>query len=243
MIPNYKLTGIAKYYGENLALELDHLSLFPARIYVLTGANGAGKSTLLDILAFLSEPERGEVEFDGKKVEWRESELEALRKRVTLLHQSPYLFSGTVFTNVAYGLKYRGLKGDALKHRVTEALSLVRLSGFEERNVRQLSGGEKRRVGLARALALQPEVLLFDEPLANLDSLSSEVVDGIITSLPGKGTTVVVATHDPQHAARLHGETIHLVNNRLDRIPGEDCREPRESNEVQTCRPLPKPAL
>lgn len=241
MTPHYRLTGIAKYYGDKLALELKSLTILPGRIYVLTGDNGSGKSTLLSILAFLAKPERGEIEFDGTRVEWKNAELQVLRRKVTLLHQSPYLFTGTVFGNIAYGLKLRGQKDEALKLRVSEALGLVRLSGFETRNVRQLSGGEARRVALARALALRPEVLLFDEPLANLDRVSAEVVDEIITVLPSQGTTVVVATHDPQQAGRLGADTIRLADNRLDRLPAENCMESRR-NQVQTCQALPKHA-
>jgi tungstate transport system ATP-binding protein len=242
MTPHYRLTGIAKYYGDKLALELQSLTILPGRVYVLTGDNGSGKSTLLSILAFLSKPERGEVEFNGRKVEWKNAELHLLRRKVTLLYQSPYLFTGTVFGNIAYGLKLRGYKDEALQQRVSEALESVRLAGFELRNVRQLSGGEARRVALARALALQPEVLLFDEPLANLDRVSASVIDDIITVLPSQGTTAIVATHDPQQAARLGAETIRLVDNRLDRLPTENCMESR-IHQVQTCRPLPKPAL
>jgi tungstate transport system ATP-binding protein len=229
MIPHYQLTGIKKYYGNKVALELEGLTILPRRIYVLTGANGSGKSTLLSILAFLAKPERGELKFDGQLVEWKNAELQALRRNVTLLHQSPYLFSGTVFGNIAYGLKLRGVKDDSVKERVSEALGSVFLAGFEKRNVRQLSGGEARRVALARALALHPSVLLFDEPLANLDIVSAEVVDKIITELPGQGTTVVVATHDPQQAGRLRGVTIRLVDNRLDRSPTEQNMESSES--------------
>jgi tungstate transport system ATP-binding protein len=229
MTPHYELTGVTKYYGNKVALDLEELTILRRRIYVLTGANGSGKSTLLSILAFLAKPERGEIKFGGKQVEWKNAELQVLRSKVTLLHQSPYLFSGTVFGNIAYGLKLRGVKDDSLKERVSEALGLVLLAGFEKRNVRQLSGGEARRVALARALALQPEVLLFDEPLANLDKVSTEVVDETITALPGRGTTVVVATHDPQQAGRLGGVTIRLVDNRLDRLPTEDYMESREN--------------
>ena len=229
MISHYQLTGITKYYGDKVALDLEELTILPRHIYVLTGANGSGKSTLLNILAFLSKPERGEIKFDGKRVEWRNTELQALRRKVTLLHQSPYLFSGTVSGNIAYGLKLRGVKDGLLKERVSEALGLVFLAGFEKRNVRQLSGGEARRVALARALALQPEVLLFDEPLANLDEVSAAVVDEIIAALPNQGTTVVMATHDPQQAGRLGGTTVHLVDNRLDRSPTEQNMESSEN--------------
>lgn len=242
MNPHYRLTGIAKYYGDKIALDLPSLTILPGRVYVLTGDNGSGKSTLLSILAFLSKPERGEIEFDGQRVEWKNAELQLLRRKVTLLHQSPYLFTGTVSGNIAYGLKLRGFKDEALRQRISEALESVRLAGFELRNVRQLSGGEARRVALARALALQPEVLLFDEPLANLDRVSASVIDDIITVLPSQGTTAVVATHDPQQAARLGAETIRLADNRLDQLPADNCMESR-IHQVHTCRPLPKPNL
>lgn len=242
MIAQFQLTSVLKRYGTRVALELDELTLWPGRVYVLAGANGSGKSTLLNILAFLARPEHGEVMFAGKRVTWKEAELNALRRKVTLLHQSSYLFTGSVFANLAFGLKLRGLRGEELRDRVTDALSLVGLAGFQQRNVTQLSGGESRRVALARALALQPEILLFDEPMANLDRHSSEIVDRVIASLPAGGTTVVMATHDPQHGERLDAEVIRLVDGRLDDMPRRNSGETRW-DEVQICQPLTMPAV
>lgn len=215
MFSRFTLTSIRKYYGDKLALELDELTLEPGHLYILTGPNGSGKSTLLNILALLSKPEQGEVVFDGERVTWKNSELNLLRKKVTLLHQSPYLFSGTVSANVAFGLKARGISGEELHRAVADSLELVGLKGFEERNVRQLSGGEARRVALARALALRPEMLLLDEPLANVDQESAQVVEQLIASLPDLGTTVVISTHDPHQNERLEGDVIQLLGGRL----------------------------
>jgi tungstate transport system ATP-binding protein len=242
MIPKFQLTSIQKRYGDRLALELDELTIWPGRVHILTGANGSGKSTLLNILAFLAKPERGEVSFAGSLVTWKKSELNALRKKITLLHQSPYLFTGTVFSNLAFGLKLRGIKGEPLRERVADSLTLVGLVGFEERNVRQLSGGEARRVALARALALQPEILLFDEPLANLDKHSAPVVDGIIASLADHGVTIVIATHDPRQAERFEGEVIHLVDGRLDHMSAP-CDDLPRWERVSLCQPSTMPAL
>ncbi|HEY3309971.1 MAG TPA: ATP-binding cassette domain-containing protein [Desulfuromonadaceae bacterium] len=215
MAAQFNLTSIQKRYGNKIALELEELTLWPGHLYILTGPNGSGKSTLLNILALLTKPEQGEMAFTGERVTWKNRELNLMRKKVTLLHQSPYLFAGTVSANVAFGLKARGLSGEELQRTVAESLELVGLKGFEERNVRQLSGGEARRVALARAVALKPEMLLLDEPLANMDQESAQVVEQLIASLPDRGTTVVMSTHDPRLNERLEGDVIQLMGGRL----------------------------
>jgi tungstate transport system ATP-binding protein len=242
MTAQFQLTSVRKRYGKRTALHVEELTIWPGRVYVLTGANGSGKTTLLSILAFLTRPEVGNVAFAGERVRWKQAELAALRKKVTLLHQAPYLFGGSVFSNIAFGLRLRNISADILRRTVAESLELVGLPGFAERNAAQLSGGETRRVALARALALKPEILLFDEPLANLDRHSSEVIERLIADLPGRGTTVVVATHDFGQCDRVGGEVIHLVEGRLEPDPG---RHPA-SNEWETvdlCQPLTMPAV
>ncbi len=137
------------------------------------------------------------------------------RLQVTLLHQSPYLFGGTVRANVAFGLRSRGIRGDAQRRTVDRTLETVGLSGFGERKGRELSGGEAQRVAMARALAVGPEVLLLDEPLANIDRETTVVLETVIASLPARGTTVVMATHDPGQLARLGGAPIVLEGGRV----------------------------
>jgi tungstate transport system ATP-binding protein len=216
MTAEYKLTSVRKSYGSRLALEVDALTLLPGRLYVLTGPNGSGKSTLLNILAFLMKPDGGEVAFAGHPVTWKHEELFRLRKQVTLLHQAPYLFGGTVFGNLAFGLKARGVNGEKLRQSVSDALRLVGLAGFEQRNIKQLSGGEAQRVALARALVLNPEVLLVDEPLASVDRASTEVLETVIASLPMRGATVIMSTHDQLAGQRLNGDIIRLLEGRVE---------------------------
>jgi tungstate transport system ATP-binding protein len=208
----YQLTSIQKRYGTKIALELDELAIWPGRLYVLTGLNGSGKSTLLNILAFLSPPSAGEVSFAGQRVTWQKRQLGLLRRRVTLVHQSPYLFAGTVAGNIAFGLKARGLERRELRWRVGDSLAKVGLAGFEGRKIGQLSGGEAQRVALARALALQPEVLLLDEPLANVDKETTQILQPLLAALPAAGTTVVMSTHDPRLDMGADGNTIQLSN-------------------------------
>ncbi|MBI1921988.1 MAG: ATP-binding cassette domain-containing protein [Geobacter sp.] len=211
----YRLSNIRKSYGQRTVLAINELVLRPGTLYTLTGANGSGKSTLLSILAFLSPPASGELFFGGAPVRWNNAALLPLRRAVTLLHQSPYLFNGSVFSNVAYGLKLRAIRGDEQHRRVEEALMMVGLAGFEHRRARELSGGEAQRVAMARALALGPRVLLLDEPFANVDRDTSALLEELVVSLPGRGTTVIMTTHDPEHPDRLGGELIHLVAGEL----------------------------
>jgi tungstate transport system ATP-binding protein len=215
-MPNlYTLRALTRTYGTRTVLDVEELSLEAGRIYTLTGANGAGKSTLLQVLAFLLPPTSGEIFFHGEPVAWSRGGLRRLRKEVTLLHQSPYLFSSSVFSNIAFGLRARGIDGGALRRRVSKALDTVGLAGFETRKARELSGGETQRVAMARALALEPAVLLLDEPLANIDRESAAILDRLIPSLPERGTTVILTTHDPLHADRIGSQTIHLEAGRL----------------------------
>lgn len=215
MRARYRLDSIRKCYGSNVALDIDELTIGEGRLYTLTGANGAGKSTLLNLLAFLSPPTSGEIFYSGKRVDWNHGSVEEHRRKVTLLHQSPYLFGGTVHDNVAFGLKARGIQGEAQRRRVDKALDGVGLQGFRDRKARELSGGEAQRVAMARALALEPEVLLLDEPLANIDQETAGSLETVIASLPARGTTVVLITHDPDQPARLNGESILLEGGKV----------------------------
>lgn len=138
-----------------------------------------------------------------------------LRRQVTLLHQSPYLFRGNVYDNVAYGLSLRGMGGAKAQEVVSETLATVGLDGFQLRKHTELSGGEAQRVAMARALALRPKLLLLDEPLANVDQKSARVLEEVIAGLPSMGTTVVMSSHDPQHEKKLPCQVIQLQGGRM----------------------------
>ena len=211
----YHLASIRKCYGERTVLVIDDLALAAGNLYTLTGANGSGKTTLLTLLAFLAPPSSGELRYGGEPVRWTNAALLSLRRQVTLLHQSPYLFNGSVFANVAFGLKMRGIRGEEKRRRVERSLEQVGLPGFGHRRARELSGGESQRVAMARALVLEPKVLLLDEPLANVDRATCEHLEQVIVSLPGNGTTVIMTTHDPEQPHRLGGKQIRLVTGKL----------------------------
>jgi len=221
----YRLRSVTKRYGSNVAVDIDSLTIAAGRLYTLTGANGAGKSTLLGLLAFLTPPTSGEIFYAGERIDWKSDIVRRQRRKVTLLHQSPYLFGGTVFRNVAYGLSARGIAGEEERRAVNGALETVGLEGFRDRDARKLSGGEAQRVAMARALALSPEVLLLDEPLANIDRETAALLETVIASLPSRGTTVVMTTHDPDHPTRLNGGSIVLEGGKVGAfLPGGTLR-------------------
>lgn len=202
-------------FADSFSLRIDHLALEPGRIYILSGPNGAGKSTLLNTLALLLRPRRGVIRFAGEEVSWSGAQLRRLRRRVTLVHQNPYLFSGTIQHNLAMGLALRGIYGYEQRRRIEESLAAVGLSDFAKRKARELSGGETRRVALARALALHPDMLLLDEPTANLDSTTIATFEQVIQGLPSQGITVVMASHDPGQPRRMGAELLRLGGGRL----------------------------
>lgn len=213
MIPLYELHAIRQHHGERLALDLPALQLWRGRLYTISGVNGAGKSTLLQLLALLRLPTSGNLYFAGAPV--MPGDLLALRRRVTLLAQSPYLLRGSVADNVAYGLRVRGVGRAERQKRVAAALDEVGLDGFASRCVTALSGGEQQRVALARALVLEPEVLLLDEPCAGLDRGCIGRIEAVLRRRRAHGTTIILASHDPQQNDRLDGIRLHLVEGRL----------------------------
>jgi tungstate transport system ATP-binding protein len=219
----YRLQALRHDYGQRTVLDIPELNLDAGRLYLLTGSNGSGKSTLLSILALLMPPTAGTVTFCGKILHWDSRSLLAPRKKVTLLHQAPYLFNESVYANVAFGLRARGITGKEQHTVVEQALAMVELAGFEKRKARELSGGEAQRVAMARALAIRPEALLLDEPMANVDRDTALLLEKVIVSLPAKGTSVIMTTHDPGQPGRMAGERIHLVEGKLAPVPQTLC--------------------
>ena len=214
-----ELKNILLRRGE-FSLRVAQLQLQPGKLYALLGENGSGKSTLLQTLALLQAPESGEFYFDRQPVSWKGKSLRNLRQQITLVEQNPLLFSGTVEQNLAYGLKLRGIHAHQQLERIEQALETTGLKGFNQRPAEELSGGETRRFALARALALQPKLLLLDEPTANLDGYQVSTLERFLVGLPQQGMTLVIATHDGHQPQRLGGETISLRDGQVERRVG-----------------------
>lgn len=221
MQPVISLKNIRITQGDNFSLSVETLSLQPHLIYALTGPNGAGKSTLLRVMALLMTPQAGSIEFTGSPSD----NLTQQRHRVTLVEQSPYLFKGSVADNLSYGLKLRNVDSKERSRRIKSTLGKVGLEGFEQRQANALSSGEVQRVALARALVLEPELLLLDEPTANIDSKSLQTYEAMLNRLPEYGVTVVFSTHDLFQSKRLGDEVLRIENGRLFNDPECDLKD------------------
>jgi tungstate transport system ATP-binding protein len=201
-----ELKNVSKSYGAIKAISQVNLKVNPGETIAILGPNGAGKTTLLKIMAGLLQPDEGIILYRGKPVN---EEVDKLRRRVTMVFQRPVMFSTSVYGNVAYGLKVRGLPQKEVKAKVRGALKLVGLEEFESRQAKKLSGGEQQKVALARALVTQPEVLLLDEPTSNLDSPSAASIEQILKRIKLK-TVIVLVTHNVFQAKRLAERIIYM---------------------------------
>jgi tungstate transport system ATP-binding protein len=225
----YHLEALAQRYGGRAVLEIDRLEITAGEALCLVGPTGAGKSTLLRLLAGLERPAAGTLRFGDHPLDSRALPLEAQR-RVTLVFQRPLLLAGTVRANVEYGLRLRGLGRQPA--RVRAALDRLGLGPLAPRPARSLSGGETQLVALARALVLEPEVLLLDEPTAHLDPARVALVEEVVRDAHRGGATVIWATHNLFQARRVAGRVALLLDGRLvEAAPAEEFftapRDPR----------------
>jgi putative ABC transport system ATP-binding protein len=216
-----KLSSVSKMHitGEVQTTALDQINLeIDAGEYVaITGPSGCGKSTLLGLIGLLDVPSQGEYWFEGQNVaNWRESQLNQLRRgRIGFIFQSFNLIEElSVFENVELALEYTDTPAKERKERVTAMLNKLGLSHRATHRPSQLSGGQQQRVAIARALVANPVILLADEPTGNLDTAHGDEVMRLLRQVNAEGTTVVMVTHSPAHAAQA-SRTLHLLDGRI----------------------------
>ncbi len=217
MRPLIKLDDVTKRFGAITAL--DHVSLEVRRgeIFAIAGPNGSGKTTMLNIMAFIDLPTSGEVHFNLVKV--NDDNRSQFRTKCTMVFQKTALFDTTVYKNVAYGLKLRAFSKREIDERVRNVLGLVKLSGYEKRWAKKLSGGEQQRVSLARALVLNTEVLLLDEPTANLDPKNMSIIEETVSQANReRKNTVIMATHNLFQAENVTKRAALLLEGKIAEI-------------------------
>ncbi len=210
----YHLHGVTKTYNGRCVLDVEALEIRQGEIFAVVGPSGAGKSTLLRLLNFLEAPTDGVIHFLGRTFSAEKPMPLDLRRRVTTVFQRPILLNRSVWDNVAYGLRLRGERH--VRERVQATLEHVGLNGLASQRARTLSGGEAQRVALARAMVLQPDVLLLDEPTANLDPYNVRLIEeSIQTFNRERGTTLVLVTHNVFQARRLAHRVALLLEGRI----------------------------
>jgi phospholipid/cholesterol/gamma-HCH transport system ATP-binding protein len=199
LIAMLKLVGVTKMLGGQPVLRGIDLAIPEGKLTTIIGRSGEGKSVLLKHMIGLFQPDSGEVWVDGVEISrLRGQALNEVRKRFAMLFQGAALFDSlTVFENVAFPLREKlRLKGGEVTHRVEEKLEQVGLSGMGNKFPAELSGGMRKRTGLARALVMQPEIILFDEPTTGLDPLMAKSIHDLITGMQRKfGFTAVMVSH------------------------------------------------
>jgi phospholipid/cholesterol/gamma-HCH transport system ATP-binding protein len=215
----FQVRGLTKGYGQRTVLEGIDFDILRGECLAILGRSGCGKSVTLRQLNGLERPEGGSVVFDGLDlVQLDERELVPIRRRIAMLFQSGALFdSMTVFENVAFPLREHTDHPEAeIAEQVRHKLELVRLKDIETKMPSDLSGGMKKRVALARSLALDPEVLLFDEPTTGLDPITSATIGHLIRTIHDQiGVTQVVVTHDLALVRRVADRLAFLSGGRL----------------------------
>ena len=235
----YEARELSRVFKGRKVLALKHLAIEKNKIYALTGPNGAGKTTLLNLLAFLDKPTTGRLFFRNRAVQYNQKHLLALRRRIVLVDQYPILFTGPVWKNVEFGLKVRGVSKQLRRKRCKELLELVGLEDFLQADAHKLSGGESKRVALARALAIEPEVLLCDEPTANVDAENQEIILQILKRInKEKQTSIILATHYLSQSRRLAHHTLILEHGTLSDVLSENtyrCQTINRTDDFFTC--------
>ena len=201
------LSGVSYRIGDLTLLNEVTLTISAGAPTAILGPNGAGKSTLLNIAMGLVRPTKGAVSWGGR------SDPAPLRRAIVF--QSPVMLRRSVRGNILFALEQAGVMHTERETRLQELLASVGLVGLGERPARHLSGGEQKRVALARALARDPDLLLLDEPTADLDPAATRAVEEIIAAAAARGVKILMVSHDAAQVRRLAGEVHFLVRGRL----------------------------
>ena len=197
-----------------------NLSINKGETFVIIGPNGSGKTTLLRILGLLESPTQGSIKYLGRDLaNLSRKEKTLYRRKLSFVRQKPLVRDASVFDNIAYGLKVRGLKYKQYKHLVDEMIESVGLSSMENKNARALSGGEMQRVVIAMNFIITPEIYLLDEVSANLDPMNIKILDRFINKIKqDKEKTIILSTHDRYEAIRLADRIAVLNEGKINQI-------------------------
>lgn len=224
-----EIQNLSKKYDSKNVLQNINLYLKKGTTLGLIGPTGCGKTTLLRIIDLIEKPSSGKIIFNGQEIPKNKKEQVDIRRKIGMVYQKPIVFKGTVYDNICYGLKIRGKNEDSYQEKIKDLLDSLGLSGYEDRDASTLSGGETQRMALARALVTDPDLLILDEPTANLDPQSTMKIENFIEKLRDeRKTTVIIATHNLIQGQHLSDE-IAILNKKIFQIgkPEEVFKRPK----------------
>ena len=214
-----RIEGLSRKAGSKTILESIDLEIHRGEIFTFIGPSGSGKTTILRLIDLLDKPTTGTIFFDGIDTTAPKTDWLSIRRRMSMVFQKPAVLNTTVAGNVAYGLKFRGVDKSDIDGRVREALEIVGLLHLADRKAVTLSGGEMQRVAIARALVTRPEVLLLDEPTANLDPVNTDLIENLIKRIHQRfQTTIILSTHDMIQGQRLADRIGVIMNGRIAQV-------------------------
>ncbi|MBI4656443.1 MAG: ABC transporter ATP-binding protein [Elusimicrobia bacterium] len=205
--PIIKLENLKKSYNHTFVLDIPYLEFEANKLHIILGPNGSGKTTLLSILADIEKIDHGKIYYKNKEVDNG-----MLRRKITLVLQSPYIFNTTVFNNIAYGLKIRSVAKKEIDDKVSVVLKKLGLEKFTNQNGIQLSQGEMHKVAIARALVIDPDMLLLDEPYSDLDPFNIQLVENLLKETK---KTIIMTTQDKDQTHRLADVFITIKNGKV----------------------------
>lgn len=210
------LSGIKKNYEDQRVLDIKGMSLEKGRITALVGPSGSGKSTFLKIINGIEDPCEGTMEFDGEPVRFGKALPIDTRRKMILVFQKSVLFNTTVHENIAYGLKIRGIEKKIVSEKVANILELIGMKDKANQRALTLSGGEAQRVAVARALVMEPRLLLLDEPTSDLDPGNVAVIEKLIRhARDSVHASVLLVTHNMHQAKRLSDHVVFMMDGRV----------------------------
>ncbi len=210
--PIVRFKGVLKRFGKVVAVEKMDLDISEGSLVTLLGPSGCGKTTLLRMIAGLEAPSEGDILVKGQRI----NDVPIHKRNLGMIFQNYALFPHkTIFENVAFGLKYHNVPRNEIEKKVARSLEMVRLPGVEKRYPSQLSGGQQQRIALARAIVIEPDVLLMDEPLSALDENLREEMRREIDNLQKMlGVTTIFVTHDQREALSMSDKIVVMKNGR-----------------------------
>lgn len=211
----FRVENLIKNYGDKNVLNIEAMEIYKNKITAIIGPSGAGKSTLLHLLNGIEPPSSGSIWFEDRRIEYKDMNLD-IRRSMVMVFQKPVVFSTTVYENLAYGLKLRGMEKKEIEKRVEEMLEVTGLKDKSQQKANTLSGGEAQRVAVARAMIIRPKALLLDEPTTNLDPANVLTIEELIKYGKNRyGISVIIVTHNMFQARRLSDNCLFMLGGRI----------------------------